>query len=180
MYETWEELEKLAVNCTNCKLHKVRRNVLFGEGAKNSKIMVIGNNISAEEEEQKKFFVGKAGRLLEFAFQTVGIKKEEIYITNIIKCRTPANRLPEKDEYHECLNYLRNQVILLKPKIIILLGNTVIKNILGNEFDCLNETRIFEKKGIKYLCTYSPKDFIQDENLKLKFINDLELARKEY
>ena len=180
MYETWEELEKLAENCTNCKLHKVRKNVLLGEGSKNAKIMVIGDNISAEEEQQKKFFVGKAGRLLEFAFQTVGIKKEEIYITNIVKCRTPANRLAEQDECHVCLNYLRNQVILLKPTIIILLGNIVSKNILGNEFKSLNETKIFKKKGIKYLCTYSPKEFIQDESLKFKFIKDLELVGKEY
>ena len=180
MCNTWEELEKLAENCISCKLHKVRKNVLFGEGSKNAKIMIIGDNISGEEEKQKKFFFGKAGRLLEFAFQTVGIKKEEIYMTNIVKCRTPANRVPEQDECYVCLNYLRNQVMLLKPNIIILLGDIVINNILGNEFGTVNQGKIVEKKGIKYLCTYSAKDFIQDENLKLKFIKDLELVRKEY
>ena len=179
MYQTWEELEKLAENCVNCKLYKVRKNVLFGEGAKNAKIMVIGDSISAEEENQKKFFVGKSGKLLEFAFQTVGIKKEEIYITNITKCRTPANRLPEQDECNICLNYLRNQVILLKPTIVILLGDIVIKNILGNELECIKQGKIIEKKGIRYLCTYSPKNFIQDESLKFKFIKDLELLGKE-
>lgn len=78
--------------------------------------------------------MGKAGKLMNMAFEGIGIKREEVYIANVVKCRPPNNRNPEADEAEACLNYLRNQVMLVKPKIIVLLGSVALKNILGNEY----------------------------------------------
>ena len=125
-------------------------------------------------------FVGKAGKLMNMAFQTVGINREEVYIANIVKCRPPANRNPEKDECTACLNYLRNQVILVKPKIIVLLGSVALKNILGEEYGITKSRgKWVEKKEIKYMPTWHPAALLRDETKKVDFINDLKLAIKE-
>lgn len=111
---------------------------------------------------------------MDMAFQAVGIKREEIYIANIVKCRPPANRNPEADECMACLNYLRNQVLLVKPEIIVLLGSVALKNILGEEYGITSSRgKWIEKKGIKYLPTWHPAALLRDENKKIDFINDL-------
>lgn len=117
---------------------------------------------------------------MNMAFQTVGINREEVYIANIVKCRPPANRNPEKDECIACLNYLRNQVILVRPKIIVLLGSVALKNILGEEYGITKARgKWIEKKGIKYMPTWHPAALLRDETKKVDFINDLKLAIKE-
>ena len=134
MYETWEELEKSIINCNKCKLCRTRQNIVFGIGNKNAKIMFIGEGPGADEDRLGEPFVGKAGKLMNLAFQATGIKREEVYIANIVKCRPPGNRNPEEDECNACLNYLRNQVILVKPEIIVLLGSVALKHIIGKEY----------------------------------------------
>ena len=134
MFETWEELEESIKGCNKCKLCKTRQNIVFGEGNKNAKIMFIGEGPGADEDRQGEPFVGKAGKLMNLAFETLGIKREEVYIANVVKCRPPSNRNPEDDEAFACLNYLRNQVLLVKPEIIVLLGSIALKNILGKEY----------------------------------------------
>ena len=133
MYETMEEVKEAIKNCNNCKLCTGRKNIVFGVGNKNADIMFIGEGPGADEDTQGIPFVGKAGQLMNKAFDAVGIEREEVYIANIVKCRPPNNRVPEADESKACLDYLRNQVILVKPKIIVLLGSTALKNILGEE-----------------------------------------------
>lgn len=124
-------------------------------------------------------FVGRAGKLMDMAFQAVGIKREEVYIANIVKCRPPANRNPEVDEEGACLNYLRNQVILVKPKIIVLLGSVALKNILGKDYGITSARgKWVEKKGIMYLPTWHPAALLRDENKKIDFINDLKMVVK--
>lgn len=121
--------------------------------------------------------MGKAGKLMNMAFKTVGIKREEVYIANIVKCRPPANRNPEEDEAMACLNYLRNQVILVKPEIIVLLGSVALKNILGKEYGITaSRGKWVEKKGIKYMPTWHPAALLRDETKKIDFINDLKLV----
>ena len=127
MYETWEELEQSIKNCNKCKLYKTRQNIVFGVGNKNAEIMFIGEGPGADEDRQGEPFVGRAGKLMNMAFDMVGIKREEVYIANIVKCRPPANRNPEDDESYSCMDYLRNQVLLVKPKIIVLLRKCSIK-----------------------------------------------------
>lgn len=125
-------------------------------------------------------FVGRAGKLMDMAFDVVGLKREDVYIANIVKCRPPANRNPEEDEATACLNYLRNQVILVKPQIIVLLGSVALKNILGQEYKITSARgKWVEKKGIKYIPTWHPAALLRDETKKIDFIKDLILVTKE-
>ena len=125
-------------------------------------------------------FVGKAGKLMDMVFQILGIKREEVYIANIVKCRPPMNRNPEQDECNACMNYLRNQVLLVKPKIILLLGSVALKNILGQEYAITaSRGKWIENKGIKYMPTWHPAALLRDETKKIDFINDLKLVLEE-
>ncbi len=127
MFETWEELEKSIQGCNKCKLYKTRQNIVFGTGNKNAKLMFIGEGPGADEDRLGEPFVGRAGKLMNLAFQIIGLKREDVYIANIVKCRPPSNRNPEEDECEACMNYLRNQVILVKPEIIVLLRKCSFK-----------------------------------------------------
>lgn len=180
MFDNWEELEKSIENCEKCKLCKTRNNIVFGVGNKEADLMFIGEGPGADEDNQGEPFVGKAGKLMDMAFTALGIKREEVYIANIVKCRLPSNRNPEPDEEKVCLNYLRNQVILVKPKIIVLLGNVALKNILGPEYGITaSRGKWIEKRGIYYMPTWHPAALLRDENKKIDFINDLKLVLKK-
>ncbi len=174
MFKTWEELEESIKNCNRCKLWKTRRNIVFGAGNKNARLMFIGEGPGADEDRLGVPFVGRAGKLMDLAFETLGIDRNEVYIANIVKCRPPSNRNPENDEAMACLNYLRNQVILVKPEIIVLLGSVALKNILGKEYGITaSRGKWVEKKGIKYMPTWHPAALLRDETKKVDFIKDL-------
>lgn len=174
MFKTWEELEESIKNCNRCKLWKTRRNIVFGAGNKNARLMFIGEGPGADEDRLGIPFVGRAGKLMDLAFETLGIDRNEVYIANIVKCRPPSNRNPENDEAMACLNYLRNQVILVKPEIIVLLGSVALKNILGKEYGITaSRGKWVEKKGIKYMPTWHPAALLRDETKKVDFIKDL-------
>lgn len=179
MYDTWEELEESIKNCNKCKLCNNRTNIVFGCGNKEADIMFIGEGPGADEDAQGEPFVGKAGKLMNEAFIGLGIKREEVYIANIVKCRPPSNRDPEQDETEACLNYLRNQVLLVKPKIIVLLGRIALQNILGKDCSITNmRGKWIENKGIKYMPTWHPAALLRDENKKLEFWEDLKKVLK--
>ncbi len=174
MFDTWEELEQSIKGCNRCKLYKTRQNIVFGTGNKNARVMFIGEGPGADEDRQGEPFVGRAGKLMNLAFETLGIDRNEVYIANVVKCRPPSNRNPENDEAMACLNYLRNQVILVKPEIIVLLGSVALKNILGQEYGITaSRGKWFEKKGIKYMPTWHPAALLRDETKKIDFIKDL-------
>ena len=117
---------------------------------------------------------------MDMAFQMLGIKRQEVYIANIVKCRPPMNRNPEADECHACMDYLRNQVMLVKPEIIILLGSVALKNILGQEYGITDSRgKWIEKKGIKYMPTWHPAALLRDERKKIDFVKDLQLVLEE-
>ena len=180
IYQTWEELEKSIENCQKCKLCKTRQNIVFGTGNKNAKIMFIGEGPGADEDRLGEPFVGRAGKLMDMAFEMVGIKREEVYIANIVKCRPPANRNPEDDESYACMDYLRNQVILVKPEMIVLLGSVALKNILGKEYGITaSRGKWVEKKGIRYMPTWHPAALLRDESKKVDFVRDLMLVVAE-
>lgn len=179
MYQTWEELESSIIDCKKCKLCTNRKNIVFGQGNKNAKIMFIGEGPGADEDMQGLPFVGKAGKLMDEAFKGIGINRQDVYIANIVKCRPPSNRDPQEDEVNACLNYLRNQVILIKPQIIVLLGRIALKNILGNEYNIsTSRGKWIEKKGIMYMPTWHPAALLRDENKKIEFWNDLKEVYK--
>ena len=174
MYETMEELKDVAINCNRCKLSTGRKNIVFGVGNENADIMFIGEGPGADEDTQGIPFVGKAGQLMNKAFDVVGMEREEVYIANIVKCRPPNNRDPEQDEVLSCINYLRNQVMIVKPKIIVLLGRISLQNILGKEYKITaSRGKWVEKKGILYMPTWHPAALLRDETKKIDFIRDL-------
>lgn len=112
------------------------------------------------------------------AFTGLGINREDVYIANIVKCRPPANRVPTDDEAVACLDYLRNQVLLVKPKIIVLLGSTALKNILGKEYGITAARgKWIERKGILYMPTWHPAALLRDEAKKIEFWQDLKLVQ---
>lgn len=181
MYNNWEELEEVVKKCRKCRLCETRKNVVFGVGNREADIMLIGEGPGADEDAQGEPFVGKAGKLMNMAFDMLGIKREEVYIANIVKCRPPNNRNPQDDEAENCLDYLRNQVILVKPKIIVLLGSVALKNILGKEYGITaSRGKWIEKKGIIYMPTWHPAALLRDENKKIDFIKDLKQVIKRY
>lgn len=181
MYNNWEELEKVVKQCRKCRLCETRKNVVFGVGNREADIMFIGEGPGADEDAQGEPFVGKAGKLMNMAFDMLGIKREEVYIANIVKCRPPNNRNPQDDEAESCLDYLRNQVILIKPKIIVLLGSVALKNVLGKEYGITaSRGKWLERKGILFMPTWHPAALLRDENKKIDFIKDLKQVIKRY
>lgn len=180
MYEKMEELEKQTENCRGCKLWSTRQNIVFGTGDVNAKVMFIGEGPGADEDSQGEPFVGRAGKLMNCAFDVVGIKRQNVYIANIVKCRPPHNRDPEADEVFSCMNILRNQVMIIKPKIIVLLGRIALTNILGKDYKIKESRgRWVEKKGIMYLPTWHPAALLRDETKKIDFIKDLQEVVKK-
>ena len=180
MFEKLEEIEEVVKKCNKCELCSNRTKTVFGVGNSNADIIFIGEGPGADEDIEGEPFVGKAGKLMNQAFLGIGISREKVYIANIVKCRPPNNRNPLKEEANACLDYLRNQVMIIKPKIIVLLGNVALKNILGEEYGItMARGKWIEKKGIKYLPTYHPAALLRDESKKIDFWNDLELVKKE-
>lgn len=181
MYDKLDEIEEVVKKCNKCALCNGRSNTVFGQGNENADIMFIGEGPGGDEDKEGIPFIGKAGKLMNQAFIGLGIKREEVYITNIVKCRPPQNRTPLKKEAIICLDYLRNQVVLIKPKIIVLLGNTALKNILGEEYGITaSRGKWIEKKGIKYMPTFHPAALLRDENKKIDFWDDLKKVVQEY
>lgn len=175
MYNTWEELENECKKCKKCRLYSNRTNVVIGTGNKNADLMFIGEGPGADEDREGIPFVGKAGKLMNMAFEGIGIKREDVYIANIVKCRPPGNRNPENDEAIACMDYLRAQVIFVKPKVIVLLGNIALKNILGNTYGITKDRgKWVEKKQILYMPTFHPAALLRDESKKILFWKDLQ------
>lgn len=121
----------------------------------------------------------KRGQLMNKAFEGLGIDRNQVYIANIVKCRPPSNRVPQEDEANSCLDYLRNQVILVKPKIIVLLGSTALKNVLGKDLVITSARgKWIERKNIMYMPTWHPAALLRDEAKKIEFWRDLKLVKE--
>lgn len=180
MYKNLEELKESIKDCKKCKLCSTRQNIVFGVGNPNADIMFIGEGPGADEDTMGEPFVGKAGQLMDKAFDILSIKREEVYIANIVKCRPPHNRDPEEDEIIACMDYLRNQVMIIKPKIIVLLGRIALQNILGKDYK-ITESRgkWVEKKGILYMPTWHPAALLRDETKKIEFLKDLKQVKEK-
>jgi uracil-DNA glycosylase len=149
---TYEELKNTCLNCQNCKLSENRKNVVFGVGNVPCNVMVIGEGPGEQEDLSGVPFIGKAGQLLTKIFESVKINREDdIYITNIVKCRPPQNRNPEKEEVNVCKSYLLRQINLVKPKIIIVLGSPALKTILGETLSITKERGKWFKKETNYM-----------------------------
>ena len=133
MYEELETIKEKCLGCKKCILAKTRTNIVFSDGIPNEKLMLIGEAPGFYEDKEGKPFVGKAGKLLDKIFQSVGLSREKnVYICNTVKCRPPENRNPELQEKEACWEYLKAQIDVIRPKIILLCGNVAVQSILGN------------------------------------------------
>ena len=177
-----DSLEKIAsevIGCPLCKLSRSRINAVPGDGQLSSKIILIGEAPGKNEDEQGKPFVGAAGRILNQALEKADIKKDEVFITNVVKCRPPGNRVPENDERSICRQYLYREISLIEPKIICILGSTAYSSILGGKSITKNRGKIMERNGQKYFLTIHPAAAIYNKNLRSVLNNDLFLLSKE-
>ena len=130
----WETLENTCLQCTRCGLCSGRHNVVFGVGRKDADIMFIGEGPGEQEDLQGQPFVGPAGKLLDDMLSIIDLDRTNVYIANIVKCRPPQNRDPQEDEQEACIGYLRNQVALVHPKIIVCLGRIAARKIIDPEY----------------------------------------------
>ena len=139
MADSWEALEQQCQNCRECSLWETRKNVVFGVGSREAEVLFIGEGPGANEDEQGEPFVGRAGKLLDDMLAIIGLKRENVYIANIVKCRPPQNRDPLGVEQDACIGYLRRQVALLQPKIIVCLGRIAAMKLIRDDFKISRE-----------------------------------------
>lgn len=177
----WRELYDRCMQCNACKLCKTRNSVVFGEGNIHADVMFIGEGPGADEDRLSRPFVGRAGQLLEKGINALGWTRNDIYICNVVKCRPPNNRVPEADEISACLNWLRNQTALVRPKIIVCLGSTAAKTVISGDFKIsLMRGKWVEKNGFLIMPTFHPAALLRDEGKKAPFWRDLKEVKRKY
>lgn len=167
--------------CTNCQLGFLRKNFVFGSGNKNADIFIIGEAPGETEDNQGVPFVGRAGQLLSKILEAINLTRDEVYIANIIKCRPPGNRRPEKNEVAECKPYIDKQIELVQPKLILLLGLTAVESLLGSKERMSDLRGKFRKyKNIDLMVTYHPAALLRNPNLKKDAWEDMKIFRDTY
>lgn len=178
---TLESLKEIINNCHKCNLHSKRTNMVFGQGNNNADILFIGEGPGYQEDQSGIAFIGPAGQLLTKAIEGIGLRRDEVYIANIVKCRPPNNRNPIKEEMDACIEYLRWQVKIIKPKIIVCLGSISAKNIIDENIRITKDRgKLTQRKGIWLLPTFHPSAVLRDETKKRPFWNDFKLLKKKY
>lgn len=166
-------------DCTRCRLHERRTNIVFGVGNVNADIMFVGEGPGADEDAQGEPFVGRAGQLLNNMIAAMGIKREDVYIANVVKCRPPGNRTPEKDECDTCSPFLLHQIDVIKPKVIVALGAVAAKNLLAVNDSMSNlRGRWYDFKGSRLAVTYHPAYLLRDPRQKKEAWKDLQMVMK--
>ncbi len=177
-----DSLEKIAAEvkgCPLCKLARTRKNAVPGEGQLAARILFVGEAPGRSEDEKGRPFVGAAGRILDDLLQRTGIDRSQVFITNIVKCRPPNNRVPEDDEVAACKPYLERQIALIKPKVICILGRTAYTSLLGGSTITTNRGKIVDKEGQKYFLTYHPAAAIYNKSLLATLEADLKKLANE-
>ena len=170
----WEELESTCKSCTRCGLCDTRTNVVFGVGNRNTDILFIGEGPGEQEDLQGEPFVGPAGKLLDDMLTIIDLDRTKCYIANIVKCRPPRNRDPLETEQEACIGYLRNQVALIRPKIIVCLGRIAAMKLIREDYRISREHgRWVEKNGIWMTAIYHPSALLRDVTKRPETFEDL-------
>lgn len=173
MADTWEAIEHDCANCRECSLWETRKNVVFGVGSRDAEVLFIGEGPGKNEDEQGVPFVGKAGQLLDDMLSIIGLKREDVYIANIVKCRPPENRDPLGVEQDACIGYLRRQVKLLRPKIIVCLGRIAAMRIIQPDFKITQQHGQWFKKGdFEMMAVYHPAALLRDPRRRPETFED--------
>ena len=177
-YKSLNKLSKDVINCKKCSLYKHRNKAVPGDGNKLSKFVFVGEAPGADEDKNGIPFCGRGGKLLRKNIEKAGIKKNEIYITNLVKCRPPNNRIPTDNEINSCKNYLQEELRLIKPELTILLGKTAIKNMHNDVLLKEKHGKIIKKINKRYLLTYHPAAILRNPNRTKAFLSDLKKIKK--
>ena len=174
--------------CTRCKLHKGRTKIVFGVGDPRAELMFVGEGPGADEDAQGEPFVGRAGQLLNNMIKAMGLRREDVYIANIVKCRPPGNRQPERDEAETCSPFLMRQISAIKPRVLVALGATAAKNLLAMNAPMTElRSRWYDFKpvgsdrswpGARLAVTYHPAFLLRDPRQKGEAWKDLQMVMK--
>ena len=176
----WDELQKKCAECEKCELCKTRTNCVFGTGNRNADLLFVGEAPGEQEDLSGIPFVGRAGQLLDKFLYAVDIDREDVYIANILKCRPPKNRDPLPEEEDACIEYLREQVALINPKVIVCLGRISAMRLIKPDFKITREHGQWFKKG-NYLMTavYHPAALLRDPRKKEDMLEDMKKIKEK-
>ena len=181
LFRDLNDLYEQSKDCTKCRLAETRNNFVFGEGNPKAQIVVIGEAPGAEEDAQGRPFVGRSGKLLDKILEAIGFSREDVFICNIIKCRPPENRNPNLDEIQSCMPWLKIQLQLIKPKILLLLGRVAANTVLDNKQSMANlRGRILRWNGYDVIVTYHPAALLRNPNWKRHCWEDVKMLRSHY
>lgn len=176
--ETFDQIWADVGNCTRCSLCQGRTNIVHTEGNRNARLMFVGEAPGADEDDQARPFVGRAGQLLTKIIEAIGMKREDVLIGNINRCRPPGNRPPTPDEVMMCKPFLLREIAAAKPEVIVVLGNTAMKNLLDTREGITRLRGIFQDyKGIKVMPTFHPAYLLRDPSKKRETWDDLKKVR---
>ena len=178
---SWEELKLQCLHCDRCGLCAARTNVVFGVGNPNADILFVGEGPGEQEDLQGKPFVGPAGKLLDDMLSIIDLTRDyNCYIANIVKCRPPRNRDPEEEEQNACIGYLRDQISLIQPKIIVCLERIAAKKLIDPQFRITREHgNWYLKDGIWYMAIYHPSALLRDLSKRPETFDDLLSLREK-
>ncbi len=177
---TLEEIREEVGDCTRCKLHEGRTNLVFGEGNPNARLVFVGEGPGRDEDLQGRPFVGRAGKLLTKIIEAMGFKREDVYICNVVKCRPPNNRTPEPDEMATCEQFLFKQIRAIQPEVIVCLGATASQSILKSKASLGSLRGKFHIYGnTKLMVTYHPAALLRNPNFKKPLWEDMQVVMKE-
>ena len=180
MADTWEGLRQECLACQGCALAQTRTNVVFGDGATDAKILLVGEGPGQHEDEQGVPFVGKAGMLLDDMLEIIGLDRTKVYIANIVKCRPPGNRDPLNVEQDACIGFLRRQTALLRPKILICLGRIAAMRLIDGKFRITRDHgRWYDVDGMRMMAIYHPSALLRDPSRRPETFDDLKELQRE-
>jgi len=167
-------------DCTRCALHTGRNKLVFGDGDPNARLMFVGEGPGADEDAQGLPFVGRAGQLLNNMISAMGLKREQVYIANIVKCRPPGNRTPEPEEANTCTQFLFRQIDVVRPQVLVALGATAATYLLGSRQPLAGlRRRVHAYRGAQLIVTYHPAYLLRDPRQKKEAWADLQIAMHE-
>ena len=178
---TWEELERQCLACQRCALADSRTHVVFGAGQRNAEVMFVGEGPGEHEDLQGEPFVGRGGLLLDEMLSLIGLyRQKNFYICNIVKCRPPKNRDPLNTEQDACIGYLREQIVLVRPKLIICLGRIAANRLIHDDYKITKEHgQWVERDGVFYTAIYHPAALLRDPSKKPETFVDLRSIREK-
>lgn len=180
MPETWRALERECAQCRECALCQTRHSVVFGTGNPQAEVLLVGEAPGANEDEQGIPFVGRAGKFLDDMLAIIGLDRTKVYITNIVKCRPPGNRDPLNVEQDACIDYLRQQVRILQPKLLVCLGRIAAMRLMNPKFRITKEHGQFYDLGnMRAMALYHPSALLRDPSKRPETFDDLKALQAE-